>query len=102
VNATYDWRITAGKPLLQTLSPLLRPLLESNHRWAMAQGEQSLRLELRRRRASDAEARRAVPPPPGPITYAAVGLLAGAAFLGGALGYLVLRIRRRRSSRRST
>lgn len=99
VKATYDWRIRAEKPLLRRLSPLMRPLLEANHRWAMAQGEESLRLELARRRASTSEARRSVPPPPGPVTYAAVTLLAGAAVIGGGLIYLLSRgARRRRAS----
>lgn len=99
VVATYDWRIRAEKPLLQALAPVMRPLLEANHRWAMAQGEESLRLELLRRRAATAEAKRSVPPPPGPVTYAAVGILAGAAVVGGGLGYLILRQRRKRRSR---
>ncbi|MBS1816505.1 MAG: polyketide cyclase [Acidobacteria bacterium] len=96
VNATYDWRIRAEKPLLQRLAPVMRPVLEANHRWAMSQGEESLKLELLRRRAATPDARRAVPPPPGPITYAAVGLLAGAAVIGGGLAYLILRTRRNR------
>jgi hypothetical protein len=66
VDVTYDWRITAGKPLIRALSFLLKPVFSANHRWAMATGEQSLVLELARRRAvSDEEAAR-VPHPPGP------------------------------------
>jgi hypothetical protein len=60
---TYDWRVVAGKPLLRRLSWLLRPAFAANHRWAMDRGEQSLALELRRRRAADPAT---VPPPPGP------------------------------------
>jgi hypothetical protein len=96
VNATYDWQVRAEKPLLQLLAPVMRPLLEANHRWAMRQGEESLKLELLRRRASTPEARRSIPPPPGPVTYAAVGLLAGFAVVGGGLAYLIRRRRRRR------
>jgi hypothetical protein len=95
VNATYDWRIRAEKPLLRVLAPIMRPLLEANHRWAMRQGEESLKLELLRRRAATPEAYRSVPPPPGPITYAAVGLIAGTMVIGGAVAYLILRRRRR-------
>jgi hypothetical protein len=62
----YDWRIEARKPLLRALSPVMKPLLEANHRWAMARGEESLRLELERRHAPDAAARARVPAPPGP------------------------------------
>ena len=52
VDITYDWRLRAEKPLLRNLSFLLKPLFEANHRWAMAQGEESLKLELARRRAA--------------------------------------------------
>jgi hypothetical protein len=60
----------------------------------MAQGESSLNLELARRRATSAAALARIPPPPGPVTYAAAGLLAGAAFVGGTLAYLMLRGRK--------
>jgi hypothetical protein len=62
---TYDWRVSARKPLLRRLTWLLRPVFSANHRWAMARGEESLRLELRRRRATSEEERRRIPPPPG-------------------------------------
>jgi hypothetical protein len=97
VNIEYDWQLTAAKPLLRNLSLLLRPLFETNHRWAMARGEESLRLELARRRATSAAARASVPPPPGPVTYAGVALVAGAAAVGATLALLVVRARRRRS-----
>ena len=58
----YDWQVAAAKPLLARLSWLLRPVFEANHHWAMARGQESLALELRRRRDPAAE----VPPPPGP------------------------------------
>jgi hypothetical protein len=63
---TYDWRVRAGKPLLRRLSWLLRPAFSANHRWAMARGEESLKLELRRRRATTDAQRAEVPAPPGP------------------------------------
>lgn len=65
-EARYDWRVRAEKPLLRRLSFLLKPIFAANHRWAMARGEESLRLELVRRRATTPEERAAVPPPPGP------------------------------------
>jgi hypothetical protein len=52
VNVVYDWRIRADKPLLKSLSFLLKPLFSANHRWAMSRGEESLKLELLRRRAA--------------------------------------------------
>ncbi|MEW6224363.1 MAG: SRPBCC family protein [Chloroflexota bacterium] len=63
----YDWRIRAEKGLLRSLSPVMRPVFGANHRWAMARGEASLRLELARRRAAgDAAILAAIPEPPGP------------------------------------
>jgi hypothetical protein len=53
-DVTYDWRIRAQKPLLRSLSWLLKPVFAANHRWAMARGEESLKLELLRRRATSA------------------------------------------------
>ena len=63
----YDWRVSAEKRLLKLLSPAMRPFFAANHRWAMAQGERSLRLELARRRAAgDRTMLDALPQPPGP------------------------------------
>jgi len=95
VKVTYDWNIAAEKPLLKLLSPVLRPVFEANHRWAMSQGETSLKLELARRRATTDEARAAILPPPGPVTYAAVALIGGAAVVGGTLAYLLVKASRR-------
>ena len=63
---TYHWRVSAAKKLLRRLSWLLKPAFAANHRWAMAQGEESLKLELRRRRAADDVSRQDIPAPPGP------------------------------------
>src|SRR5215831_18876619 len=66
VNITYDWKIRGDKPLFRYFSFLMKPLFSANHRWAMAQGEESLRLELARRSAKTAEERARIPAPPGP------------------------------------
>lgn len=66
VVVTYDWRVQATKPLLRRLTWLLRPVFSANHHWAMRRGEESLRLELRRRRLGGAGAGDAIPPPPPP------------------------------------
>jgi hypothetical protein len=66
VMIIYDWRVSADKPLLRRLSWLFKPAFAANHRWAMARGEESLRLELRRRRATTPAEMAQVPPPPGP------------------------------------
>ena len=50
VDIVYDWRIRAEKPLLKYLSFVLKPIFKANHRWAMAEGEESLNHELERRR----------------------------------------------------
>ena len=50
-NITFDWKIRADKTLLRLLSFLLKPVFAANHRWAMARGLESLKLELARRRA---------------------------------------------------
>jgi len=82
VDVTYDWRLSAEKPLLRSLSFLLKPVFEANHSWAMAQGEQSLTLELARRRATTDAARAQIPAPPGPVTYAGAALVGGAVVVG--------------------
>jgi hypothetical protein len=67
VDVKYVWAIDAKKPLLRYLSFLLWPIFAANHRWAMARGEESLRLELARRRATSAEERARIPAPPQPV-----------------------------------
>ncbi|MGA9768534.1 MAG: polyketide cyclase [Blastocatellia bacterium] len=69
VNITYDWKLRADKPLLKAFSFLLKPIFSANHRWAMAKGEESLRLELARRRARTPEEAARIPQPP-PPTFA--------------------------------
>jgi hypothetical protein len=66
VNVTYDWIIRANKPLIDKLSFLLKPIFRSNHNWTMKRGEESLKLELLRRRVRTSEARTVIPPPPRP------------------------------------
>jgi hypothetical protein len=66
VTMTYDWRLSAEKPLLRSLSFLLKPIFAANHRWAMARGEESLVLELARRHAAGPEEVAHIPAPPGP------------------------------------
>jgi hypothetical protein len=63
VHVRYEWSVRARKPLLRYLSLVLRPLFVYNHRWAMRRGEESLILEMERRRGH-LVSRRAVPPPP--------------------------------------
>lgn len=66
VVVTYDWLLEAEKPLLRSLSFLLKPLFAANHHWAMDKGLESLKLELARRRARTPSELAAIPAPPGP------------------------------------
>ncbi len=66
VNVTYDWTIRANKPIIEMLSFLLKPIFRSNHNWTMRRGEESLKLELLRRRANSPEDLARIPPPPRP------------------------------------
>ena len=75
VNVTYDWKVSAGKPLLRNLSFLLKPVFSANHRWAMQMGEQSLLIELARRHAKSPEMRALIPAPPPPTTTSPVSML---------------------------
>jgi hypothetical protein len=66
VNVTYDWRISAEKPVLKYLSFLMKPIFGMNHQWAMRNGEKSLQLELQRRSLSRSGFEIAAPPPATP------------------------------------
>lgn len=90
VNLRYDWAVRADKPLLRVLSFVLWPVFAANHRWAMRQGERSLRLELAHRHSAMAGDPADIPPPPGPISPLAPWLWTGAfAVLGWGLIYWV-------------
>lgn len=65
-SVTFDWELDAEKPLLKYLSFVLRPIFSFNHRWAMEKGEESLQLELLRRKATREAERTSIPPPPKP------------------------------------
>lgn len=66
VNIIYDWKIKAEKPLLRYFSFIMKPLFSANHRWAMAKGEGSLKLEIARRHAASADELASIPAPPRP------------------------------------
>lgn len=66
-TVVYDWRIRAEKGILRRLSFMARPIFAANHRWAMARGQESLRIELARRHAlADPLTRGPAPAPRGP------------------------------------
>lgn len=66
VDVTYDWTINANKAIIRYLSFLLKPIFRSNHNWTMKRGQERLKLELRRRKASTPEEVACVPQPPRP------------------------------------
>ena len=78
VDITFDWKLTANKPMLRYLSPILRPAFEANHRWAMEQGEVSLRQELIRYRARTPGDLLEAADPRGPVEVPVRWLAAGA------------------------
>ena len=65
VEITYDWTVRANKPIIRSLSFLLKPIFRSNHNWTMKRGEESLKLELRAGARAHAESG-SIPAPPGP------------------------------------
>jgi hypothetical protein len=99
VDVVYDWKISAEKPLLRYFSFLIKPIFAANHRWAMAKGEESLALELARRRAKTDLARAQVPAPP-QSTRVSVPLLTSAVTAIIAVGGLGFLFRKARSSRK--
>ena len=99
VDVSYDWKIVAGKPLLRRLSFLLKPVFSANHRWAMARGEESLRLELARRQASSDEELARIPAPPGSTAVSIPAVLTATA-IGAAVLVILTRSVLRRLPRR--
>jgi len=83
-----DWRISIHMPLLGLLSPIVNPFYSANHRWAMAKGEESLKLELQRLRAASQAARSQVAQPPAGVERSTWAIALGA---GALLALLMLR-----------
>jgi hypothetical protein len=100
VDITYDWKLSAEKPLLRYLSFIMKPIFAANHRWAMAKGEESLRLELARRHAKTELARAQVPAPPQPTRTSAPLLMSTVAAIIGVMGLSFL-FRKVRLSRKA-
>ena len=46
--AELDWRPVVNKPLIKTLTPVLRPLFRSNHNWTMKRGQERILTYLSR------------------------------------------------------
>jgi hypothetical protein len=99
VNITYDWKISAEKPLLRYFSFIMKPIFSANHRWAMAKGEESLRLELARRHAAMSADRDIIAAPPQATAIPATPPIVRALVLAGIASgvWLLLRAVRRKS-----
>jgi hypothetical protein len=78
VNVTFDWKLSADKPLLRYLSFMLKPVFAANHVWAMKRGRESLELELARRHAATDQERSRIPSPPRPNKTSGLWLSVGA------------------------
>ena len=48
-DVLLDWNPVVEKPIVKRLSPILKPLFEWNHHWAMNLGEKQLTEYIRRR-----------------------------------------------------
>jgi hypothetical protein len=59
-HVRFDWSVHADRPLLNALTPLLRPLLRWNHAWAIARAREGLEPYV----LSAARRREAAPPSP--------------------------------------
>ena len=79
VDVSFDWKLTADKPLLKYLSFLLKPVFSANHRWAMERGRESLELGLARSHARSGQELARIASPPGPNKTSGVWLALGAA-----------------------
>lgn len=97
LDITFDWTVTANKPMLRYLSPVLRPAFEANHRWAMAQGEICLRQELIRYRARTPEELLEAADPRGPVEVPTRWIAAGA-LAASAIACIALARRKSRKS----
>jgi hypothetical protein len=90
VDVTFDWKLSAEKPLLRYLSFLLKPAFEANHRWAMAQGERDLELEIARGRANTVAEMNAIAQPVGPSHFPGRSAVAGALLAAAAIAGLAV------------
>jgi hypothetical protein len=97
VDISFDWKLTADKAMLRYLTPVMRPVFEANHRWAMEQGEISLRQELIRYRARVPEDLLEAAEPPGPVEVPVRWIAAGA-LAASALAFIALARRKSRKN----
>lgn len=94
---TFDWNVEPAKQFLRYLTPALRPVFEANHRWAMQQGENSLREELIRYRARLPEDLLDAAEPRGPVEVPVRWIAAGALAVSAIACIALLRRKSRRA-----
>jgi hypothetical protein len=96
VNITFDWTVRAQKAIVRRFSALLGPLFASNHHWTMRKGEESLRIELAKRRAQTPEQQALIADPPLPFSVRPSLRIAGAvAGIGAAIAAVTVLTRTR-------
>jgi hypothetical protein len=88
VNIMYDWKIKAEKRLLRYFSFIMKPIFSANHHWAMAKGEESLKLELARLHAASGDELVCLPAPPQPTFRSPMLLLLEATTVFAIVGIL--------------
>lgn len=91
----FEWVVRAEKALLRDLSSTFKPLFKLNHDWAMARGEEALKLEILRRRAGSTEARAKIPAPRPATTTSSLPLILGAVGTVAATAAAVVLVGRR-------
>jgi uncharacterized protein YndB with AHSA1/START domain len=96
-DIAFDWNVAPSNPLLKYLTPVLRPVFEANHRWAMEQGEISLREELIRYRARTPEDMLDAADPRGPVEVPVRWIAAGALAISALTCIALLRRKSRRT-----
>ena len=62
----FDWHIHVKKPILRYFSFILKPIFVANHRWVMQKGQESIGIEVQKRRAKKENKHIKLPNPPGP------------------------------------
>jgi len=60
-HVRFDWEVTADRPLLRYLTPVLRPLFRWNHNWAIARAIDGLEPYAKRTAAGGTSAPAAAP-----------------------------------------
>lgn len=91
--ATWTWKGQLHRGVMNALGDLFA----RDQRWAFAQGESSVALELARRRARTDEERTKIDAPPGPTTRSSLPITLGLAGIAGIVaGATVLVVRRPR------